>query len=113
MKDNTLRMALLFDVYGGLLTPRQQLIFDLYHNEDLSFGEIAENEGISRQAVSDCLEKARATLDAFEASVGFLRRREAVLECAGRLEKLPAAEMSAGQELREISEILRGEFGGL
>ncbi|MEG2406733.1 MAG: hypothetical protein RSB05_06630 [Clostridiales bacterium] len=41
------RKALLFDVYGPLLTKRQQEIYDLVHGEDMSLGEIAENLAIS------------------------------------------------------------------
>ena len=49
MKNQTYRMTMLFDFYGEILTQRQKEFFDLYYNEDLSLGEIAENCGISRQ----------------------------------------------------------------
>ena len=48
----------LFDVYGGLLTEKQQLMLDLYCNEDLSLAEISENVGITRQGVRDAVNKA-------------------------------------------------------
>ena len=49
MKSQAYRMALLFDFYGDVLTDRQKEFYDLYYNEDLSLGEIAENNGITRQ----------------------------------------------------------------
>ncbi|MBQ9980409.1 MAG: DNA-binding protein [Oscillospiraceae bacterium] len=112
MQDKNLRLALLFDAYGALLTPRQQLIFDLYHNDDLSLGEIAENEGISRQAVSDCLEKARAALEAFEEKIGALKKQQLAESCAARLEQLAQDSAHRG-ELLEISNVLRGGTSGI
>ncbi|HBL85488.1 MAG: hypothetical protein A2Y17_06225 [Clostridiales bacterium GWF2_38_85] len=53
----------LFDVYGGLLTEKQQLMLDLYCNEDLSLAEISENVGITRQGVRDAVNKAVKILD--------------------------------------------------
>ena len=58
--EKTLRMSLLFDFYGALLTERQQDVFQLYFGDDLSLGEIAEELRISRQAVYDTLRRGRA-----------------------------------------------------
>ncbi|MBE6952879.1 MAG: DNA-binding protein [Ruminococcaceae bacterium] len=55
-------MCLLFDFYGAMLTPRQQEIFDLYYNDDLSLAEISEQMEISRQAVRDSLVRSRNVL---------------------------------------------------
>ncbi len=41
MIEKTVRMSLLFDFYGQLLTQRQQEFFKLYYDDDLSLGEIA------------------------------------------------------------------------
>ncbi len=45
----------LWDVYGGLLTDAQREIADMYFNLDLTVSEIAEEKGMTRQAVSDCI----------------------------------------------------------
>lgn len=42
-------------LYGGLLTEKQQDVFDLYYQCDLSLGEIAAEQNISRTAVHDLL----------------------------------------------------------
>ena len=62
MKDDLLFLSLL-DLYSPLLTQTQREIADLYFNYDLSLGEIAEQKGVSRQSVSDCLSKCRKQLD--------------------------------------------------
>ncbi|EFO72175.1 helix-turn-helix protein, YlxM/p13 family [Lactobacillus iners SPIN 2503V10-D] len=41
----------LYGFYGKLLTKRQQDYFEDYYYSDLSLGEIADNHGVSRQAV--------------------------------------------------------------
>ena len=51
--DTTTRDILLLDIYGGLLTERQRSLLTLHLEDDLSLGEIAELEGISRQGVRD------------------------------------------------------------
>ena len=62
MKNQAYRMAMLYDFYGDVLTDRQKEFYDLYYNEDLSLGEIAENYGITRQGVRDVIVRAEAAL---------------------------------------------------
>ena len=70
MKDD-LRFLRLWDLYSPLLTATQQEIADLYFNYDLSLGEIAEQKGVSRQSVSDCLQKCRKQLEKYDEKLGF------------------------------------------
>lgn len=65
-----LKTALLWDAYGALLTETQREITDLYFNYDLSLAEIAEQKGVSRQSVSDCLGKSRKLLEEYEKKIG-------------------------------------------
>ena len=74
MKNQTYRMTMLFDFYGETLTDRQKEFFDLYYNEDLSLGEIAENYGISRQGVRDVIVRAEASMQEIEDKTGLIRR---------------------------------------
>lgn len=56
----------LFEQYKSLLTEKQQKIFNDYFLLDLSLGEIAEMNGISRQSVNDTIKKAKEQLMHFE-----------------------------------------------
>lgn len=67
-------MILLYDYYGDLLTKRQQECFELRYDQDLSFGEIGEELGISRQGVFDNLSRAEALLRNMEEKTGLVRR---------------------------------------
>ena len=68
--DKTVRMTMLFDFYGNLLTDKQKEYIDLYYNENLSLSEIAENDGISRQGVRDIIIRAEGILEATEERPG-------------------------------------------
>lgn len=59
------------DVYEVLLTPHQREVIRNYYDYDLSLAEIAENSGISRQAVRDVIVKAVEQLKFYEDKLGF------------------------------------------
>nr|WP_073076240.1 sigma factor-like helix-turn-helix DNA-binding protein [Sporobacter termitidis] len=67
-------MTMLLDFYGDLLTDKQREYYDLYHNEDLSLSEIAENVGITRQGVHDIIVRAENTLLETERKTGLIKR---------------------------------------
>ncbi len=75
MKDD-LHFLRLWDLYSPLLTQTQKEITDLYFNFDLSLGEIAEQKGVSRQSVSDCLHKCRKQLEKYEERLHFAKTLE-------------------------------------
>lgn len=58
--------GMLAEFYAPLLTDRQQTLIELYCDEDLSLSEIAGQLSISRQAVSDNLNRAYERLDELE-----------------------------------------------
>lgn len=78
-KDFVQRMRLgrLFDIYGGLLTEKQQQCLRFYFYDDLSLTEIAEDLGVSRQAVHDLLKRVEQILERNETKLGLLAREEA------------------------------------
>lgn len=64
--DKILEITLLYDFYGELLTDKQKQIFEMYHLNDLSLGEIGEQLKISRQAVRDSLKHSENSLKEYE-----------------------------------------------
>lgn len=64
----------LWDAYRGLLTNTQQEICDLYFNLDLTLTEIADEKGITRQGVSECLKTCKKQLEEYEEKLGFVKR---------------------------------------
>lgn len=72
----------LLDRYGSILSEKQFRILDGYYNNDLSLSEIAENEGISRQGVSDFVKRTEAQLVEFEEKLGFCKTVSALKEAS-------------------------------
>ena len=72
--DSRMMQTMLLDFYGELLTEKQRECYDLHYNEDLSLAEIAEQSGISRQAVWDNIRRAEAALLDIEEKTGLIRR---------------------------------------
>lgn len=86
MKDD-LNFLRLWDLYSPLLTATRQEIAELYFNYDLSLGEIAEQKGVSRQSVSDCLQKCRKQLEKYEEKLGFAKTLQEMQEKLDALQK--------------------------
>jgi predicted DNA-binding protein YlxM (UPF0122 family) len=64
--DKRYRISLLLDAYGELLTVKQRTFLKHYYEEDLSFGEIAREYGVSRQAIFDSVKHGEESLEQFE-----------------------------------------------
>lgn len=65
----------LLPIYGCMLTDKQRDFLELYYNEDLSLGEIAENCGVSRQGVRDVIKRGEEILNSCENNFGLFRKR--------------------------------------
>ncbi len=88
MEDNTLHHTMLYDFYGELLTPKQREYYDLYYNDDLSLGEIAEQAGISRQGVWDIIRRAEKLMRGYEDKTGLIERQKKTLDELSEIEEL-------------------------
>jgi len=80
-----LKMSLMMDYYGGLLTDKQLAIMGYYYNDDLSLSEIAENEGISRQGVRDTIKRAEAQMQEYEEKLGYMEKMAALSATAEQI----------------------------
>ncbi len=88
-------------VYGSLLTEKQREFLELYYDCDVSLNEIAEQYGISRQAVRDAIVRGEKALSEFEAKLGLLERRA---ETADKLKK--AVELIDSDNQKSAKKIL-------
>lgn len=89
-------ITLLFDTYGGMLTDKQREYLDMRYNQDLSLGEIAQIQGVSRQAVFDNLNRTESLLHRMEENIGCVRRDRAASAAVGKI--ADALKMLEGME---------------
>lgn len=75
-----LRISLLLDFYGDMLTEKQRDVVELYYNEDLSLAEIADHSRITRQGVRDSIKRAEATLLELEERLGLAKKFSRIQE---------------------------------
>lgn len=81
--ENNIKITFLYDIYGKLLTLKQQQIFEEYYLYNLSLREIAENKKISYQAVRDSIKTSELMLENFEEKIKMLelvRKVDKVIE---------------------------------
>lgn len=106
MLNKVLRVGQLYDFYNALLTEKQRECLNMHYLQDLSLAEIAEEFGVSRQAVHDILRRAEQTLEEYEEKLKLAARynyeRKVLAEVVERLRHLP---ISAGQ-LPELNQII-------
>lgn len=72
--DKNVKISILCQIYGKLLTKKQLGILENYYDNDLSLSEIAENEGITRQAVRDIIMKGEKKLFDYEEKLGVMKK---------------------------------------
>ncbi len=83
--EKIVEQGILYDFYGPLLTEHQRKIYELAVYENLSLMEIAESEGISKQAVHDLLRRATSQMRTYEERLGMIGRFRKIRSAAETL----------------------------
>ncbi len=66
----------LYDLYGCLLTEKQKQYFEDYYFHNLSFSEMADNYGVSRNAVFKQVHTVILKLDEYEDKLGLFEKKQ-------------------------------------
>lgn len=72
--EKNIKMSMLCQIYGKMLTKKQYEMVNDYYNNDLSLSEIAENNNITRQAVRDIIKKGENKLFELEEKLAFMEK---------------------------------------
>ncbi len=80
--------GLLYDFYGELLTEHQRQVYEDMVVNDLSFAEIAQDQGISRQGVHDLIRRCDRILEKYEEKLRLVEKFQRTRRLADRIEQL-------------------------
>lgn len=112
MMEQFLYLSALFDLYGALLTEKQQECLRMHLFEDFSLSEIGEELGISRQAVYDNIHRSEKAMASYEEKLGLAHRyqveRQALAEVYESIEGLrqPGNEAAVDEVLGRLAPFL-------
>ena len=109
MFEKDMKVALLLDFYGDVLSDRHREMMELYYADDLSLAEIAESEGISRQGVRHILKTAEDHLRFLEERLGLASQFAELKKTAEEMEILANELISLRDDTRAaaLSERMR------
>ena len=108
----------MYDFYGELLTKHQQRIYESVVYENLSLGEIAEAEGVSRQAVHDIVKRCDRTLLGYEEKLKLVARFASIKEKISQINELSVScengelkdQRLYGSQVRDLSDQIMREL---
>ena len=102
--EEKLRQAYLYDFYGELLNEHQRQIYEDFVFNDLSLGEIADEEGISRQGVADMVKRCQKKLSGYEEKLHLVEKFGFVRDDVKKIQKL-TADFHVSKDIRIMNEI--------
>ncbi|WRS27436.1 YlxM family DNA-binding protein [Oscillospiraceae bacterium MB08-C2-2] len=102
-----LKIAVLLDFYGQMLTEKQRGAIELYYNEDLSLAEISEHSGITRQGVRDSIKRAELQLLEYEEKLGLALRFRTIKEGLDEIIRHAGELQAAGLRSGSADELYR------
>ena len=108
--DKIFEKGLLYDFYGDLLTSHQQKIYEDAVYGDLSLGEIAEQEGISRQGVHELIRRCDKILCDYESKLHLLEKFQMTKETVREIKSLAEEtrqSLPADTEVSALSEKIK------
>ena len=74
--EDFLKYSVLFSYYGELFPKKKRQYLELYLEENSSLSEIAEQCGVTRQAVFDNIKKGVQKLDEYESKLGIFEKEK-------------------------------------
>lgn len=102
--EEKVKQTYLYDFYGELLNEYQRRIYEDFVFHDLSLGEIAQEEGITRQGVSDMLKRCTKKLMDYEAKLHLVSKFLAIKQEVSEIHRL-TGEFWDTNDSKKITEI--------
>ncbi len=113
--EKNVRVSMLCQIYGKLLTEKQYNFLNDYYNNDFSLSEIAENYKITRQAVRDNIVKGENKLFEYEEKLEImkktLKQEKQIVKILSELTKIQTK--FSDEEIASILENIKKELNCL
>ena len=104
--EKIVEQAMLYDFYGELLTAHQRQIYEDVVFENLSLGEIAQEEGVSRQAVHNIVKRCDKALLEYEEKLKLVEKFISIKEKIEEIDRL-------SEQYEDGTMQDRGSFGAM
>lgn len=113
--EKIVEQALLYDFYGELLNEHQRKVYEDAIFNDLSFSEIADEYGISRQGVFDLIKRVNKTLLNYESKLHLIEKFQETKTKVARIDSLADSYLENNDEnlildIKKISKEILDEF---
>ena len=110
--EKIVEQGMLYDFYGELLTEHQRRIYEDAVYNDMSLGEIAQEQGITRQGVHDLIKRCDKILQDYEDKLHLVEKftstKEKVRKICALTEELDDKEKKQDiAKLREDLQLIR------
>lgn len=102
--NRIVELSLLYDFYGALLKEQKRQVFEDYILNDLSLSEIAEERGISRQAVHDTVKRCSKELMDYEKKLSLISKFNVIKGKVNEIHHI-AMKMKQDSGIDEINQI--------
>ena len=113
--EEKVKISMLLEIYGKLLTEKQSQMLEDYYIHDLSLSEIAENQDITRQAVRDNIKKGENKLFELEEKLSIMKRtleqEKQIQEILTELSKI--TDYSSDKKIEKVLNHVRKELNCL
>lgn len=76
--ENVLYLTDLYDYYSNLFTEKQKSYFEDYYFDNLTMEEIAENNNVSKNAISKTLIEVKEKLIEYESALHLYEKRKKI-----------------------------------
>jgi predicted DNA-binding protein YlxM (UPF0122 family) len=103
--EKNVKISILLDLYGMLLTETQRKAIREHYDEDLSFAEIGDNIGKTRQAVHDAVKKGVLALNTYEEKLRVMARYIAFEKDIAKIKDMVISNKDKDMILKELDKL--------
>lgn len=108
LMDEIFNKSILYDLYGGVLSKNQQVVYEYHVIDDLSFTEIGEELNISRQAAYDLFKNADKKLKEMDKKLELSVRFKEIEKLANEIIKISDNKQINSLSNKIIKKTLKG-----